>query len=1066
MRTKLSNILGVGLALVLVFGLAFALVPTKEAEAQLSTNPNQWLVQNLPGTTAQGTNNLRAADVGSLAVANDGMTMYAVDNQTAAILKSNNAGTTWVPLTNPGWVAGVAARLIAVSPDNPNAIAVVDNTTGTAASAAGQVWISNNGGTTWAAINMAGTGPGGGGGDEVRAIAVGPTRANCILGRDYAIAISDNATNSTGGGDIYFCGLNTTWVSCVAQGAFNPDTYDFTSVAFTPSFVGDRCLVAVGSDNAAVGLDETYLLVIQTADTGILATTLAPYPVQMVTATMINSPGDFDVAGVGVNAMIQSSIALPADFDPTSPPSGYRTWVSWTSVGNAAGDDVYRVDFTTVRQLQTGCATGIWDIAYSGVISGGTLIAGESASVDNSTVIVWATSDPQLSQPSWVGSAKSPTGAGNCIVAMASPDICYAGTSGIESAFSVSMNGGASFNQRSLINTSIDTIQDVYASPDGKTVFMATSDNCINASGTGSTSNRESLWKSATPVTFYGWERVRMSPTDWGDAVGDTIVRLSPEYLDDATVYWLNRNGTAIQRSVTGGDIFSNRTAPSNIGDMAVENGSIVYYSDNAAPNLYVSTSGAWGFDLPINTTLAPFGNLAMCPSYPEIPVPGNLIGGCVAAGIVGISLDAGVSWIPLLPPVPAGGAEQVVVHPDWANRKLVYAGDTTAGAGIYRYEFGVSNAWEQISATLAAGSGITGVAMAGGVLYASENVSADRQLYPTLGVGDMNNLLWDTMTVGGAGRLFNATPSALRAVVRDGEVNLWAIDTIGPLGAGALMAYDDTMALAEITPTLPATVAYDPNSGQNAQFAISWPQVSNATWYDLVFFMDPGCTQVAAAFFNTVTPVPAAPAMVVPTLTLPAGQDYYLLIRASNQVPADAIHSRYGAPTKFTVEIGVPIQAPGVGPVLTSPAPGATDVDAADVVFSWGTMLQATEYEFILATDSALTNTVAGTPAYVTTPSFGPVTLDYDSSYFYAVKVTQPSASPQSIGSFTTTAVPVEKYTCQYCGLTFDTRAELEAHIAAVHAPTTPLYIWIVIAIGAVLVIAVIWLIFTTRKA
>jgi uncharacterized membrane protein YvbJ len=60
----------------------------------------------------------------------------------------------------------------------------------------------------------------------------------------------------------------------------------------------------------------------------------------------------------------------------------------------------------------------------------------------------------------------------------------------------------------------------------------------------------------------------------------------------------------------------------------------------------------------------------------------------------------------------------------------------------------------------------------------------------------------------------------------------------------------------------------------------------------------------------------------------------------------------------------------------------------------------------------------------------------------------------------------PVEKYTCEYCGLTFDTRAELEAHIAAEHAPTTPLYIWIVIAIGAILVIAVIWLIFTTRRA
>lgn len=1083
MKTKISKILGVGLALIMVFGLAFALVPTQKAEAQLSTNPNQWQVQAIPGVA---TNSLRAGDVSSLAVANDDATMYAVDATlaTGAILKTNSAGAIWAPVTNPPWAAGARARLIAVSPDNPQAIAVCDNTLGTAAFAAGTIYISNNGGTSWGVLpGVPGLSPTATSVPTVTALAVGPTRAGTILGRDYAVAVADATATFVDGGDIFYCGLNTAWTTCVGAG-FAIDTIDFTSVAFTPSFVGDRVLMAVGSDNLAT--PETWLFAIQLSDV-IAPANLLPgvYPVQMFTATT-DSPGDYDVLGAATQ-IISSTIALPADFDPTSPPTGIRTFVGWTS-GSGPGvangqDDVYRVDFTTVRKLQSGCTSGIFSIAYSGVIAGGTLVAGEAVTVGDNTTIVWAATDPQLAQPSFVGSAKSPTGATNCNVALVSSDICYAGTGGIESAFSVSTNGGASFNQRGLINTSIDCIQDVYASPDGKTVFMATADNGT-AGATGSASDRDSLWKSATPVTSYGWERVRMVPGvgagDWGDLPGGAIVRLSPEYLDDTALFWCDAGGTAIQRSVTGGDIFSNRIAPNAIADIAVENASIVYMAQAApATNVYSSTGGAWGgsWSLPVNTTLAPFGNLQMCPSYPEKPAAGNLIGGCVAVGIVGISLDAGASWIPLLPAVPAAGAEQVVVHPDWANRKIVYAGDSTANAGIWRYEFGVSNAWEQIRQPTFAGP-MTGMAMAGGTLYGSENLSVERQLYPTLGVADMAGLGWDAMNIGssaGPARLFNAGPSALKAVVRDSEVNLWTIDTTGNNtagGAGFLMAYDDTMALATPTATVPAVVAYDPNNLGSAQFTISFPAISNATQYDLYFFTDAACTQFVTAWTApalipapTFTPaVAAAPAATIAAGTFTAGADYWMLVRARNQVPTDLIRSRFSDPIKFTVEIGVPIQAPGVGPVLTSPAPGATDVDAAAVAFSWGTMLQATEYEFILATDSALQNTIAGTPAYVTTPSFGPVTLDAGESYFYAVKVTKPSVSPQSVGSFTT-ATTVSVWTDPATGLTYPTREALEAAIAARGAPSTPIYIWIVIAIGAILVIAVIWLIFTTRK-
>jgi len=58
--------------------------------------------------------------------------------------------------------------------------------------------------------------------------------------------------------------------------------------------------------------------------------------------------------------------------------------------------------------------------------------------------------------------------------------------------------------------------------------------------------------------------------------------------------------------------------------------------------------------------------------------------------------------------------------------------------------------------------------------------------------------------------------------------------------------------------------------------------------------------------------------------------------------------------------------------------------------------------------------------------------------------------------------------YTCPVDGLTFDTEAELQAHWNAVHAPvapTTPAYIWVIIAVGALLVVAMLILIVRTRR-
>jgi hypothetical protein len=103
--------------------------------------------------------------------------------------------------------------------------------------------------------------------------------------------------------------------------------------------------------------------------------------------------------------------------------------------------------------------------------------------------------------------------------------------------------------------------------------------------------------------------------------------------------------------------------------------------------------------------------------------------------------------------------------------------------------------------------------------------------------------------------------------------------------------------------------------------------------------------------------------------------------------------------------------------------------------------------YRFWLALDSALTQTVEETPVDTEYPSWQvpASTLDYDTVYFWGVMAIEPTESPLSIGTFTTMAEPVE--------------------VVPLEAPPTPAYIWAIIVIGAVLMIAVLMLIVKTRR-
>lgn len=400
MKTKLYKVFGVALALVLVFSLFAGFMPANKAEAQAYT-PNQWNAMSIPSPGGLGlVANSRIVD---FAVAPDGTTIYLADNAAGAwgVAKSTDGGRSFSWLFNTAVAVGppvpvgmvAAPTAIAVAPDNPDCAAVVEG----AGAGIDVVWITTDGGATWATMGI----PGVAANERITDIAVSPARTGTILGRDYAV--STVRTTAGAFGDIYVVGTTANWAA-VATTVVPAVNLDWTSLALAPNWTGDRVVVGVGSDNAPAGNAEvgvatagdTYLVPINVAT--IVPTVPAPGAV-LLDAAASDSPSEITVVAatplLATNGqMWASDIALPADFDSTSV-GGFRAFVGWTStrLGGVilCSDDAYRVDFNSVRKLEIRASVAIYSVSYFGTIGAGTLMAGTQAAVDGG---VWFTSEP------------------------------------------------------------------------------------------------------------------------------------------------------------------------------------------------------------------------------------------------------------------------------------------------------------------------------------------------------------------------------------------------------------------------------------------------------------------------------------------------------------------------------------------------------------------------------------------------------------------------------------------------------------------------------------------------
>jgi hypothetical protein len=367
---------------------------------------------------------LIGADINRIAVGSDGNTVYALDGNNGRLYKSNSPGMGWTDISNkiPGSLPWID---VTVAPDDPLFVAVVTN-------GGREVYVSSDGGAT----GFSGTGLSGSIGaiQVVTSIAISPSYGNPV--REIAAGTLTGAA----GGKV-FINILSDFGSGWFDASSGPDGWlphdeigiDVFAIKFSPSFSSDGTILLVGSSSS-----KTYLYQ-GMRDIGSRSTVwnnISSYPVELSNAGT-GTPG---------TPLKYADIAFPADYNGSSA-STRQVFVSW-SKGHPA-QDVYRINDSIPSRMNAPEA--ISSIAYNGNIGYGKLLAGAakcSGQGDCYQVQTYFLGNPFSNYAGWQSSQKAPTGSFNARVGW-SPDgkIAYAGTSGVESAVSHSMNNGKTWNQ-------------------------------------------------------------------------------------------------------------------------------------------------------------------------------------------------------------------------------------------------------------------------------------------------------------------------------------------------------------------------------------------------------------------------------------------------------------------------------------------------------------------------------------------------------------------------------------------------------------------------------------------
>jgi hypothetical protein len=269
-----------------------------------------------------------------------------------------------------------------------------------------------------------------------------------------------------------------------------------------------------------------------------------------------------------------------------------------------------------------------------------------------------------------------------------------------ENAFAISRNNGETWNQLSLIDTTIDWFNDVAVSPDCTTIYLASVNR--NTGAAGMCNEFDSVWRStlnpnvaaplfAVPPIGTYWERVFTHTTSGSCNVAQSdlpilrVVESCTDKKDGEIVAWAAEDAFASTSNTGGvlawspdfGDYWAVVTPRDPVRDFAFESSTIVYtLSPIGLVQRLPYTGTAWSTNLPSYDTTLGYGHtIAAMPD-------GKVLtgGGLGSAYPASYSSNAGVLFTLLSVGLSGHGNEHVIFDVDFKNNQFIYMGDDAAG--------------------------------------------------------------------------------------------------------------------------------------------------------------------------------------------------------------------------------------------------------------------------------------------------------------------------------------------------------------------------------------------------
>jgi len=1022
---RITKFWGVGLVLVMLVSLLVAAIPAYAADP-LQVNSGS---SKLPSTSDGKLHLINDVSIEDFAIANDGTTIYAVGHvstsDNSVLYTSTDGGWNWTENSASSFSIN-NTDLVAVAPDNPSVVVVVDTTSATKAA-----YYSSNGGTRWTSLGEPAD-VGGNGANAIYDVDISPQTSSGIR---YVVCSGRGAAADGGDDAIYMYDLGSVapdWVN-IADGEGSPSWTAPTDTEvdavfafeFSPNFLSDYSAVAVTETVGSATKNGTIALNFVNFNTRVW-NSLDEYPVTLESSLTTDT--------VNTMVCVKADLALAPDY--MGGDEAMRIAYVGASITRGAATEaggIYRFLDTREKDLLSG--TGINSVDFNG----SALVAG--AYVNNN---VYRCADPLATTPT-VLSATSYKRVGfnadntapddtddKTLVAWNGENVLGAKQEA-GAAFSISYDSGKSWNDISLIDCALTDLDDIWLSADASARYLATSDGTV---------------ASVFRYKDSKWERVLVT------ADATYMLRTAPENSD--VLYVATVSGTNMYYTADAGQTRWYPRSTATAADVAVESASVVYVATSGNIQKSVNNGFIWGSSKDVFPKTADSVNSLR--SLGE-----NLLIAGGSAGAVAYSTDGGSTWTQVTTGGATDGGNIVVTASGLESGDYIYAtGNGTAGATISRFQIGTDTTWKDVAPGDALGRAY-GIELVGGTLYVLTTVNGTdteilRNMSPTSSTPSTSH--YDVIGDSTYTIVSNQTPPVFR--ITTGSTIMWFVDNASP---DKLYYYEDTLADAGPMLSAPADgtlVQMNAVSGSVYNVPLQWERPSLATTYKVYVALDSKFSQKVVNGDSVSHPT-SSYIVNSSNAGLQPGTTYYWRVKVSGP-----ISSPYSETRTFTVQPAV-ASVPGVA----SPANGGV-IDNTSPAFSWTPVGGATKYEFQLSE-----GTIFAAPIFTAeldnTGIQPAVTLDRGKTYFWRVRAIEPVQGDWSaISNFTvaeeapapTPPVVVEEVPAPVINIPEAPPAQvIEIPPQPPVEKIAPAYIWAIIIIGAVLVIAIIVLIVRTRR-